>query len=68
MQIVAKLVGAVTLVGCIAAPLMYLGGKMSLDACKQTLLVSTLAWFAASYLVNFAGTDSDGSAQPETGS
>ena len=54
MMILAKTVGAIALVGCALAPVAYLMGSLSLEACKGVLLVSTLAWFAASLLVNFS--------------
>lgn len=45
--------GVAALATLVAAPCFYLGGNLSLEACKQLLLGSTVVWFAVSYVMTF---------------
>lgn len=47
MKRAARIVSMVSLVGTILPPLLFFAGQMDLGATKLWMLVSTVAWFAA---------------------
>jgi hypothetical protein len=47
MTSVLRVVSAAALVGTILPPALYFGGSMDLGATKTWMLLSTVAWFAA---------------------
>lgn len=47
MKPLLKLVSALALVGTIAPPVLFLLGRVDLDATKLWMALSALAWFAA---------------------
>lgn len=50
MTSIARLVSISALAGTLVAPLLFLGGRLPLDQVKLWMLVSAVAWFAATPL------------------
>ena len=47
MKTAARMVSLAALAGTIAPPVLFFTGQMGLDATKWSMLVATVAWFAA---------------------
>lgn len=47
MKRIAQAVSLVSLIGTILPPILFVGDRLDVDAMRFWMLVSTIAWFAA---------------------
>jgi hypothetical protein len=50
MRQTAKIISGLALLGTIAPPFLYFGGRLDLDPVKSWMLAATAVWFAATPL------------------
>lgn len=52
MKMIARIIGAVALLGTIVPPSLYLAGSIDLNAAKWGMLVATIVWFLVAPIVD----------------